>query len=345
MTTELDTPSSLATPTATEHAFAQYIRILGKGKTGTRSLTFDEAHQAFGMILRGEALDLQTGAFLMLLRVKAESVDEMAGFVQACRDQFDLPQLTQPVHVDWSSYAGKRKHYPWFVLAALTLAHHGINVVMHGASGHTAHRLYTEQALASLGITPCVQLDEIDQHLAQRHFAFVPLPLLSPRLAELMAYRAVLGVRSPVHSLVRLLNPFDADATLQAIFHPAYRPIHQQTALRLGYQNSMVIKGEGGEFERNPDARTLLCGVRDGNAYELELPKLNDQRSEAELAFDQLTLTDVWQGRVKHPYAEQAITETLAIVLLTLKRANDYPDALQLAQHMWHDRFNGTGSV
>ena len=53
-----------------EHPFAPYIRILGKGKTGTRSLQQDEAREAFRMILRGETEALQTGAFLMLLRIK-----------------------------------------------------------------------------------------------------------------------------------------------------------------------------------------------------------------------------------------------------------------------------------
>ncbi len=46
-----------------EHPFAQYVRILGKGKTGSRSLSYEEAHQAFTMILKGEVLDVQLGAF------------------------------------------------------------------------------------------------------------------------------------------------------------------------------------------------------------------------------------------------------------------------------------------
>ena len=102
-----------------EHPLAQYVRILGKGKRGSRSLTFAEAQHAFGLILDGEVLDVQLGAFLMLLRVKEESVDELAGFVTATRERLNLPDLH--VDLDWSSYAGKRKHYPWFLLAALLL--------------------------------------------------------------------------------------------------------------------------------------------------------------------------------------------------------------------------------
>ena len=70
-----------------EHPFAPFVRILGKGKSGSRSLSRAEARQAFGMILRGEVEAVQVGAFLMLLRVKEETGEELAGFVEACRDR------------------------------------------------------------------------------------------------------------------------------------------------------------------------------------------------------------------------------------------------------------------
>ncbi len=75
-----------------EHPFAPYVRILGKGRTGSRSLTFAEARDAFRMILDGEALDVQIGAFLMLLRVKEESPEELAGFVSAVREWIPAPE-------------------------------------------------------------------------------------------------------------------------------------------------------------------------------------------------------------------------------------------------------------
>jgi len=133
-----------------EHPFAQYIRLIGKGKTGARSLSYDEAYQAFTMILQREVMDVQLGAFLIALRIKEESVDELCGFVQATKDQLDYTPMQ--VDLDWPAYAGKRKHYPWFILAALTLARHGHKIVMHGAAGHTINRLYTEQVLEYLAI-------------------------------------------------------------------------------------------------------------------------------------------------------------------------------------------------
>lgn len=69
-----------------EHPFAPTIRILGKGKNGSRSLTIDEAYDAMTMILEDKVTAEQLGAFLMLLRVKEETPEEVAGFVRAIRD-------------------------------------------------------------------------------------------------------------------------------------------------------------------------------------------------------------------------------------------------------------------
>ena len=321
-----------------EHPFAQFIRIIGKGKTGARSLTYDEAYQAFSMILRNEVLDVQLGAFLMLLRVKEESVEELAGFVQATRDQLQFKPLQ--VDLDWSSYAGKRRHYPWFLLAALTLAKHNYKVVMHGASGHTINRLYTEQALQYLDYPICQNDLDVEQQLAQRNFAYLPLDVISPILSELINLRNVMGLRSPIHTIARLINPFNAKATMQAIFHPAYRSSHQQAAFQLGYQNSAVIKGEGGEFERNPDAKTLICGIKNGALYEHELPKLTDNRSPVEEELDLAVFKAVWLGQQTHEYGEVAITETMGIALYTMGVCDDYAAAMQNAQQLWQNRHN-----
>ena len=319
-----------------EHPFAQYVRIIGKGKNGARSLTYEEAYQAFSIILKQEVLDVQLGAFLMLLRIKEESVDELAGFVQATRDQLNFAPLT--VDLDWSSYAGKRKHYPWFLLAALTLAQSGYKVFMHGASGHTLNRLYTEQVLKYLGYSICQSEQDVEYELEQHNFAYLPLEAISPVLSDLISLRNVMGLRSPIHTLARLINPFNAKATLQAIFHPAYRSSHQQTASRLGYQNSAVIKGEGGEFERNPDARTLICGIKNSKLYEYELPKLTQERSLAEEELNLEKFKAVWEGKQTHVYGEIAVTETMGIALYTMGVCSTYDEAMLKAKALWATR-------
>ena len=275
----------------------------------------------------------------MLLRVKEESVDELTGFVQATKDQLDFPSLD--VDLDWSSYAGKRKHYPWFILSALTLAKHGYKIVMHGAAGHTINRVYTEQVLEYLDYPICHSPADVETQLKHKNFAYLPLASISPALDQMISLRNVLGLRSPIHTLARLINPFNAKATLQAIFHPAYRSSHQQAAYQLGYKNSIVIKGEGGEFERNPDAKTLICGIKHGELYELELNKLIAERSLTEDELHLETLKNIWLGLEQpHTYGELAIIETIAIALFAMNAQDDYQQAVTMATELWATRLN-----
>ncbi len=158
---------------ALEHPFAPFVRILGKGQKGSRGLTEDEAYQAMGMLLDGKVEDTQLGAFLMLLRFKEESPEELAGFARAVRERVNAPSIA--VDIDWPAYAGKRRQLPWFMLAARALANNGVRILMHGGGRHTAGRMYAEDLLEALAIHSCKSWDEVAEHLDQDNIAFIPL--------------------------------------------------------------------------------------------------------------------------------------------------------------------------
>lgn len=320
-----------------EHPFAPYVRILGKGKTGSRSLTRDEARDAMAMILRGDVKEVQLGAFLMLLRVKEESPDELTGFVEAARVQIGAP-ISLGADLDWSSYAGKRRHLPWFLLSALTLADHGVRVFMHGAGGHTRGRLYTESALNALGIATSETWVDVERHLANANFAFMPLRNICPPLQAMIDLRNDFGLRSPVHTLVRLLNPLAAPYSMQSVFHPAYALSHQQAAIDLGQPHASVFKGEGGEIERRPEALSKVYSVHDGIASEETWPKLVEGRQEHAEALDIDVLRDIWRGTRTDEYGELAIVGTLAIVLRLLQKVHGPEAAMDLARRYWQQR-------
>lgn len=320
-----------------EHPFAPYVRILGKGKTGSRSLTREEARAAMEMILQGQVKDIQLGAFLMLLRVKEESADELTGFVEAARVQIGAP-ISLGADLDWSSYAGKRKHLPWFLLSALTLADHGVRVFMHGAGGHTRGRLYTESALNALGISTCETWMDTERMLATQNFAFMPLRHICPPLQAMIDLRNEFGLRSPVHTLVRLLNPLAAPYSIQSVFHPAYALNHQQAAIDLAQPHASVFKGEGGEIERRPEALSKVYSVHDGAMSEETWPKLVEGRQEQMEQLDIELLRDIWRGSASDEYGELAIVGTLAIVLRLLQKVHSPEAAMELAKRYWQQR-------
>ena len=192
----------------TEHAFAPFVRTLGRGKRARRSLTREEAREAMQAILDGQVEDIQLGAFLMLLRVKEETPEELAGFLDACRPVCYQALETLPdVQLDWPSYAGKKKHHPWYLLAALLLANQGIRTLLHGGPAHTPNRVYSDQLLPQLGLPVAGSPQEAAAHLDQHGLAYLPLETFCAPLSRLLTLRYFLGLRSPINTLARSLNP------------------------------------------------------------------------------------------------------------------------------------------
>lgn len=332
------TPIESLIPKIGEHPFAPVVRILGKGKHGSRSLSFEEAEAAMSMILRGDVDDVQLGAFLMLLRVKEESPEEIAGFVAAVRASMHIPSPPPQVVLDWPSYAGKRAQHPWFVLAALLLQQVGIRVLMHGSAGHTAHRLYTEQVVKSLGLPFCDRWSLVDEALERAGFAYIPLETFCPPLQRIIELRNFLGLRSPVHTLTRLINPLQARYSMQSVFHPAYASIHQSAAEILAAPNTAVFKGESGEIERKPDAVTTVRLHRHGINSEVIWPRLQAERQPDVEQPTVDALRDLWRGDKYDDYGVQAVLGTTAIALLLCERADSPADAMNKAQALWTSR-------
>lgn len=322
---------------AVEHPFAQYVRILGKGKNGSRSLSREEAKEAMAMILDGKVRPEQLGAFLMLLRVKEESPEELQGFVEAVNERSSTPE-TLEVDIDWSTYAGKKNRLPWYFLSALCLAGKGVRVLMHGARGHTAGRIYVEDQLHLFGLKSCHNWLDVELELQHCNLAFVPIDMLSPELAEIIELRNILGLRSPVHTLCRLLNPLNAPYRIDGVFHPAYGPMHQQTAKLLGHAHSVTVKGDGGEAEIKPDSDCVLQWVHDGEYADETWPRLMDKRMVKEAQLDPRDLLRLWRGEINHTYGEAAVIETLAVCLQLMGKTHSVDQAREEAAGLWQGR-------
>ena len=326
-------PRPLVTQTPEEHPFAQFVRILGKGKRGARGLTREEAREAMGMLLDDKVEETQLGAFLMLLRHKEESPEELAGFTEALRARLDAPAIA--VDIDWPSYAGKKRHLPWYLLAARCLASNDVRILMHGGGAHTAGRLYTEQVLDLVDIPLCRTWAEVETALKRDNLAFFPLQDWAPRLQRMIDLRNTLGLRSPIHSLARVLNPLGARCGLQSIFHPGYQAVHREASRLLG-DTAIVVKGDGGEIEINPDATSHLYGTADGADWDEEWPQMSAQRHVKPASLEADHLLRVWSGESSDSYGEMAVIATMALALRGLGHSQD--DAFAKAREYWATR-------
>lgn len=330
----------------TEHPFAQYVRILGRGPTLSRPMTLEEAEASMAMILAGEVEPEQLGAYLMLLRVNAEVPEEIAGFVRAAQSSFKLPANVPEVDLDWSSYAGKRRQLPFFILAALALAGTGVRILMQGVEGHTPGRMYTREILEGLGIRAAASLEDAAGQITRGGFSYIALEHLSPVLHDIIGLKSILGLRSPVHTMGRMLNPFGAPYSVQGIFHPPYMGVHQGAAHLLGQPHMAVFRGDGGEVEVRPnksfEVRTVHAGEMASERWPRLLPE-QIQAVDAEMNPDRLAA--IWAGDDDDDYARAAITGTLAVVLKLMERADSVEAALETASEIWNGRDKGRLSL
>ena len=321
--------------TQKEHPFAKYVRAIARGPTLSRPLTAEEALEATRMILKGEVEPLQLGALLAVLRVRTEDPGEGEGFVRAVKETIRVPEGAR-ADLDWSAYAGKKRQLPWFMLSALLLAANGIRVLMHGTEGHTPGRTYARETLAALGLPVAESIADAARQVAERNFAYMPLAAFSPRLQEIMELKWVLGVRSPVNTFARMINPFDAPYSIQSIFHPNYREIHRDVCLRLGQPHMAVFTGEGGEIERRPEKPVEVQFLHQDEKTDEEWPLMAGVlRPPFEETLDLARLKDLWRGRTKDDYAEAVVVGTAAIALRLMGRAESPLAAETLAGKMW----------
>ncbi|MCP4329667.1 MAG: glycosyl transferase family protein [Alphaproteobacteria bacterium] len=321
----------------TDHPFAGFLRTIGRGPKLSRPLTEDEAEQAMALILAGAVEPAQIGALFLLLRFRAETPAELAGFVRAARSTLpDRAGLT--ADLDWPSYADRHKQLPYFVLAALLLAESGVRVAMHGiASVGTAT---TPAVLSALGIAPSANLTDAARALDRDCFAYLPIEHLHPPLAGLFTLRPVLGVRSPANTFARDLNPLAAAAQIQGVFHPTYIPTHQDTVRLLGQPRAAIFKGGGGEAQRNPE-KTCRVGRVDGDILgEEEWPAMTADRPHRwrDEDLDPGAVVELWRGTRHSAGPEAAIIGTAAIALRLLDPACDQQSALAKAEMLWRDR-------
>lgn len=220
----------------------QYIKDIGRGKDGARALGRAQAADLMGQILDQQVSDLELGAFCIAMRVKGETPEEMAGFLDATHARLNKVHTGQAPTVVLPNYNGARKLPVLTPLLALMLAREGVAVVMHGMATEDK-RVSSQAVLAELGIaasgpSPQVQAGEV---------VFVPTGVLNAGLERLLSVRRVVGLRNPGHSLVKLMNPCEGPALVVSSYtHPEYW-LSMSATYALTGQHALLLRGTEGE--------------------------------------------------------------------------------------------------
>ena len=233
-----------------------------------RSLSREQAREVMDQIMRGEATQAQIGGFLIALRLKGESADEIAGCAEAMRDHV-LP--VRPQRDDLVDTAGTGGDGASTInistAAAIVAAAGGAGVAKHGnravssASG-------SADVLEALGFQLEQSPERIAQSIDELGFGFMFAPAHHPAMRHAAPARRELAARTVFNVLGPLTNPAGARAQVIGVYAPSLVRTVAEVLAQLGARRAFVVHGADGIDELSPAGPNHVCEVVDGEIRE-----------------------------------------------------------------------------
>ena len=310
-------------------SISSYIKIIGRAAPGAQPLSREQAADLLGQVLDGSCTDLEIGAFCVAMRIKGETPEEMAGFLDAVHARMNrLPASDRPVVV-LPSYNGARRLPVLTPLLALMLARKGLPVLLHGASTEDG-RVTSRDVLAQLGIGTHAPADRI----ASGRVHVVPTERLLPGLKRLLDARRAIGLRNTGHALVKMMNPIDGPALVVTSYtHPEYAA-SMATTFDLFDTAALLLRGTEGEPVADARRTPRMVLVNDGVAQCVQEAQVGPLTSlpRVPTIIDAATTADftraVMEGRLPAPAPVTLQVEHIVRACKALEAAYD-PTLLQ----------------
>jgi anthranilate phosphoribosyltransferase len=233
-----------------------------------------EARAAMDEIMSGEATPSQTAGFLVALRAKGETVEEIAGCAEGMRAHVVSVTPERDDLVDTAGTGGDgARTLNISTAAALVAAAAGAGVAKHGnravssASG-------SADVLEALGFDLELEPRRIAQSIDELGFGFIFAPAHHPGFRHAAPVRRELGVRTVFNVLGPLTNPAGARAQIVGVYSPELAPVIAEVLCRLGTHRAFVVHGAGGIDELSPAGPNLVYEVTDGTVRERTIDPL-----------------------------------------------------------------------
>jgi anthranilate phosphoribosyltransferase len=282
--------------------FHKIIKEIGRGARGARGLAHTDAYASFTSLLKDEVDDVQLGAWWLAMRIKGESEEELAAFEQAMQDsisfraEYDGPVVVLPC------YNGARQLPNLTPLLAWALAKKNVRVLLHGVRNDPT-RVTTFEMFNALQFPIARDASEANKVLRERGFVFTAIDSIHPRLAQLIANRWRIGVRSTPHTVAKLLQPIEGSALRAvALTHGDY--IERLGAhLKSQNSNAVVFRGCEGEPVLHPKRQVPLQIFRNGESHIREWQGVasHDLPDTCDIATTLAYTHDVMRGRRAMP--------------------------------------------
>jgi anthranilate phosphoribosyltransferase len=214
-------------------------------------------------IADGGATPAQVGAFLAALRMKGETVEEIAGAAEVMRARVDRIRVDRDVFVDTCGTGGDGRHtFNISTTAAFIVAGAGVTVAKHGNRA-VSSRAGSADVLAALGMDVDAPKDVVERAIEEVGIGFLFAPRLHPAFKAVAGVRRELGVRTIFNLLGPLANPAGARYQVLGVYEPRWVPVIGGVLAALGAAHAFVVHGEGLD-EIAVTGMTHICEVKAG---------------------------------------------------------------------------------
>jgi anthranilate phosphoribosyltransferase len=234
-----------------------------------------EAREAVDLIMQGEVSPALIAGFLVALRMKGETADEIAGCVEAMRGHALPVRPERDSLVDTAGTGGDGSHTLNFsTAAALVAAAAGARVAKHGNRA-VSSGCGSADVLEALGFRLDLQPDDIARSIDQLGFGFMFAPMHHPAMRHAAPVRKELAARTVFNILGPLTNPAGATSQLVGVYEADLVPTVAVVLARLGTRRALVVHGAGGIDELSPAGSNLVYEVTDGEVHPGEVDPLD----------------------------------------------------------------------
>ncbi|PJJ96345.1 anthranilate phosphoribosyltransferase [Lysobacteraceae bacterium NML91-0213] len=237
-----------------------------------REIFHDEMVDLMRQIMRGEVSPMMTAAILTGLRVKKETVGEIAGAAAVMREFARPVVIADRTHlVDVVGTGGDGAHtFNVSTCSAFVAAAAGARIAKHG-NRSVSSKSGAADVLEALGAAIELQPAQVAESVARTGVGFMFAPVHHPAMKVVAPVRREMGVRTIFNILGPLTNPAHAPAILMGVFHPDLVGIQTRVLQRLGAERALVVWGRDGMDELSLGAGTLVGELRDGEVREYEV--------------------------------------------------------------------------
>jgi anthranilate phosphoribosyltransferase len=227
-------------------SIAPFLREIGRGKDGARALSREQAADLMAAVLDDRVSLVEQGAFAIAMRIKGETPEELAGFMDAVAPRLlALPAPGTAGAVVLPSYNGARKLPNLTPLLARLLAREGLSVLVHGLPEDPG-RITSAAVFEAMGSAACTSANDVAARWQAGQPAFLPTEVLHPALTRVLMLRRLIGLRNPAHSLAKLLPAVPGAVRVVNHTHPEYAE-SLAAFLTLTGADALLMRGTEGE--------------------------------------------------------------------------------------------------